>query len=180
MAESILDGTGSGTKARITPDHRLETSSRMDLRASYVSKDYGESYFYYSDVTPTGPADCICYIKNSSSTKDMYITWVRAWCGTADGLDVYLDQTGTPSGGTDIVPVNLNRKMSNSAVGTFQEGVNITNLSGGLKLDRIRLEAGADAFTEYHGLILGRDNVFSLYTITGTKAMEVTVAFYYE
>lgn len=180
MSESILDGKGKGYKAGVTPDNRLDVSARVDTRMSYVSRDDGEAYFYYSDITPVGADDVVCYIKNTSTTKDLHITWMRTYCASADALDVYLGEVGTPIGGTAIVPVILNQGKGNNAEGVIQEGANITGLSGGSQLDRVRMEAGKDSFTEFHGLILGQNDVFTLRALTGTAAMEVTIGMYYE
>ncbi len=176
----IVDGTGEGYAARVTPDKRLDVSARSDDRMYYASRDNGLSFFYYSDVTPTGADDVFCYIQNTSPTRALVIRWIRAYCASAEAIDIYVGETGTLVGGTAITPVNLNPSSGHTAEGTFEEGVNITGLSGGNLLDRIRLEAGVDAFTNFNGLILGQSNTFTLHTFTGTAATEVTIGFYYE
>ncbi len=176
----IVDGTGMGHAVKVTTDFRMDVSSRSDDRMYYASRDNELAYFYYSDVTPTGADDVFCYIQNTSSTQKLIIKWIRAYCASAEAIDIYVGETGTPIGGTAITPVNLNQASGNTADGAFEEGVNITGLSGGSQLDRIRLEAGVDAFTDFNGLILGQNNTFTLHALTGTAATEVTIGFYYE
>ncbi len=176
----IQDGTGTGDMVKITSDNRMDSSCRTEDRMYYASRDTGLAFFYYSDVTPTGTGDVCCYIKNTHATKNIIVKWIRAYCASVDALDIYLGQAGTPSGGTDITPVNLNQTSGNTATGTFQEGANITALTGGSKLDRIRLEAGKDAFTDFDGLILGISDTLSLHVLTGANVVEITIGFYYE
>lgn len=86
MSEMILDGTGKGYKAKVNSNSRLETFSISEERIADVSKT-GYSFLVatdFIDLTTTGSFNGLLYIKNNSSTKDIFIKTMRI-CADGSG-----------------------------------------------------------------------------------------------
>ena len=182
MGEQLKDGTGKGYLAEVDSRHRLHTRSITETENKYINLLDAESYLYYSDITPTGAGDVFCYVKNTGD-KDLILNWYRIWSGTsAEAIDIYVGMTGTPSGTTTITPTNMNITSSNIAAGEFYEGVDITGLSGGTFVDRLRLSGdGNDVTTGYPGdIIIKKGGILTLQALNGAIALEVTLSFYYK
>lgn len=186
MAIEIEDGGGTGRRANVTlfgTKGRLDASARTATRQFYVNRDEGQSYVLYIDITPTGAADNFMYLKNTSTTKNMYVAWYRFWtpAGSSEAIDILVDAVGTPAGTTAVTPTNLNRESGNAAAGEFYEGVNITGLSGETQLDRVRIVGGSDVLQDLKGeLILPPAGVATLQAVNGAIAIEATIGIYFE
>jgi len=182
MSGIIRDGTGTGYLAKITPENRLSTFAVTETENRDINERTEESYLLYVDITPTGAADCFLYMKNTSA-DNMVINWYRIWSGTnADAIDIYRNRVGTPAGTTAVVPANMNFGSPNTATADCYEGVDITGLSGGALLDRLRLSGdGKDVIDSYPGdILVPRDSNISFQAVTGTFPLEVTISFYYK
>ena len=126
----IRDGKGSGTLVEVNAENQLVTAAITASVEHHVNHAHGKAYNMVFDVTPTGAGDCFLYIKNTDSL-DLIIEgiWIRV--ASAEQITMYLAQTGTPSGGADTPPSNLNAGSANLALGTYETGADITGLSGG-------------------------------------------------
>jgi hypothetical protein len=89
---------------------------------------------------------------------------------------------GVPGTTTTVVPANMNFGSSSTATGDFYESVDMTNLSGGFLLDRLRISGdGKDVVDSYPGdIILPRGSNMVLRALNGAIPIEVTVSFYYK
>lgn len=79
--------------------------------------------------TPTGAGDHFFYIKNTG-TVELHITDIRIRSASAETYTIQ-KVTGTPIGGTTLVPVNRNLGSSKIPTATIEEGVDITGLTTG-------------------------------------------------
>jgi hypothetical protein len=182
MPDMIKDGTGAGFLAEVTAQNRLSVTAVTETENKDINERTGGSYLLYIDITPTGALDNCLYMKNTSA-DNMFINWYRVWSGTnADAIDIYRNMVGTPAGTTIVTPVNMNFGSNDSATGDFYEGVDITGLSGGNLLDRLRLSGdGKDVVDGYPGdIIVPRGSNISFQAVTGTFPLEITISFYYK
>ena len=183
MSETkIKDGTGGKYVAKVDNENRLLVSATTHSENHHVNDLDEEAYLFFTTVTPTATGDTFAYLKNTSN-KDLIINWYRIWSGTsAEAIDIYIGKTGTPTGTTAMVPVNMNITSKNEAEGLFYEGVDITGLSGGQEMDRLRLSGdGKDVLDSYPGhIIIQKGGVLTLQALTGGIALEVTLSFYYK
>lgn len=177
----IDDGKGGGNVAEVTSDNKLSVDA-IQNDFNHFANQKGDSFIVYSDITPTGAGDQFMYIKNDS-TKDMVITWYRAWTasGNPEAIDIYANMVGTPGGTTALTPGNLNLGSAKAATGEFYEGVDLTGLSGGVLLDRLRVLGGEDVFDKWEGgIILPKGTNIVAQALSGSIAIELTFGFYYE
>jgi hypothetical protein len=182
MPETIMDGTGTSKLAKVDINNKLQVKAITEVENKFVNLEEEEAYLLYSDITPTGAGDVFLYFKNTD-TKDLILNWYRIWSGaSAEAIDIYTGMTGTPGGTTTLTPGNMNITSSNDATGEFYEGADITGLSGGTLLDRLRLSGdGNDVTSGYPGdIVIQSGGVLTLQALTGAIALEVTLSFYYK
>ena len=177
----ILGATGNGYGAKVNVENQLHTSSITFDIAHHVNHDHGECYTMLISKTPTAAADCFAYIKNTSD-DDLIVCCVKFAATTTDEIiQVKLGDIGTPVGGTAVTPGNRNAGSGEVADGTFEEGVDITGLSGGTAIDEYNIDAGTGSkiIPVTGGFIVPKNKVLSLYAVTGGIAIRGGITFYY-
>jgi len=180
MGFKLEDGLGSGRTAGVTTDNSLRVMATSLTIEHHANHYHGEAYNVLFEVTPTGADDCFFYLKNEHD-EDMTLEGIWIHNTASEYIDVKISDIGTPSGGSDITPVNLNCGSGKSAIGIFQQGVNITGLSGGLNTHRIWHlgSAGMAIYNFDQDIIVSKNNVVTLYAQTGTSAISGLLVFNY-
>ena len=88
--------------------------------------------------------------------------------------------TGTPAGGTVNIPVNRNLNYTNSAMGTFLTGTNITGLTATDTLARFFSTATIPVvYDVYFGLIIPPNISIGFYATTGSIPINYSLVLYY-
>jgi len=180
MSETLIDGGGKGYQAGVNSENRLKTLSVTSSAEHHANHHDKTAYSLLFDATPTGAADCFLYIKNTDST-DMIVEGFGLKLIANEYIDVKIGDTGTPAGGGAIVPANLNGGTSATATGTFEDGNNITALSGGTTVYRI-YHASSNGTTDYNfeqDIILPTNSTLTMYCQTGTTALAGYIDFNY-
>ena len=113
---TVDDGTGSGSKAGISPTgNRLNVSARADTRAYYISRDNGQAYVWAPATYNGAAADTVLLVKNNGVIP-LYIhaIWLSSDIDTR--WVIHLPTTNvTVAGAATIVGVNLNTGSNNVA-----------------------------------------------------------------
>lgn len=176
----LQDGTGRGLWASVSEAFRLNVSAKSNPRTFYVSRDEGRSYTLNSVVTSAVAGDIICYLKNTSSTRNLYIKQIHA-SATNAALHKAWVVTGTASG-TAIVPTNLNLGSGLAAEASAIGNAVVTNLAIGNIIETIRTQASAhDSMTLEDALILTPETAIGVEYDTGTSGpCEISITFHYE
>jgi len=179
MPESIRDGKGRGYLAEVTTENRMKTASVTRSKEHDANLVYGSCYNMLVDLTPTGAGDCFMYIKNTG-TKNIVIEGFGIYAASAEKIKGMLNDSGTPVGGTDFVPVALNTASGKAAVGIFQTGVDITGLSGGTTFQTFRIPAnGATNSVNFEAdIVVAPGGTFTAYAVTGGVALEGHMVFW--
>ena len=112
MGIQIEDGLGTGQSARVS-ENRLETSSRMNPRIAYISRDKGDAYAWVHSYDYDA-GDTILLVSNNSTTQDLYIHKINVGSDTATKYTVHSPAYPTLAG-TSITGVNLNRTSGKTA-----------------------------------------------------------------
>lgn len=175
----IGDGQGKGYQAGVNKDHQLLTLSTAISYEHYICHEYGEAYTAIANVTPTGPGDCIFYLKNTADI-DLVLTNMYFAANSLELFDIRLGSvTGTPSG-TLYTPVNRNAGAGNVATVVCAVGVNITNITTGDLLDKVKVVGNESSrgFGWETTTVLPKNDSVALYANSGTIPVLVSVAFY--
>ena len=174
---TIDDGKGSGKSAEVDENNHLVVNSITQTIEHYINHVDGNAFNLLFAATPASTGDCFIYMKNTSD-DDFSVEGIWLWLAADEYVDVKLDDTGTPVGGSAITPANLSGS-GNTPTGTFQQGNNITGLSGGTTVDRI-YHASSQESQSYNfdqDIILRKNGVFTMYIQTGTTALAGKIVF---
>jgi hypothetical protein len=169
----IDDGTGSGSQVKVTTDNRLDTSSRSNPRVYYVSRNDGQAYTW-SSAFSTATGEETISIKNTSTTKNLYIDSIRVGSANAAVWTLFQVTSGTAAG-TTLTATNLNLTSSNAADSASFGNASVTGSLAGPVLDYIRTAAnGEQELSLSDALILGQNDEIAI-TYTGSTGLTETV-----
>lgn len=164
----------------------VDVTTRNLLRVFGVNVNYNvhmayrdaRTFTYSTTVTPSGAADYFFYITNTSSTRDLFITSIRIDAGTAETVNLE-HVTGTPVGGTAILPGNRNPTNAQTLVASAESGVDLTTLTSQQVYERILIPAGGQGEVDLieRPFILPRSNsaAAALLAVTGGIALNVLI-----
>jgi len=160
----IEDGTGSGKKASVDSDNRLETFSVVESRISDISNREGRSFILTSDfvaLTTTGSFNGMLYVKNTSTDRDMFIDRVRV-CGTGTSMNsMQCRFVKNPTTGTLIsdandgisVPANLGSNEDFTGINYAASGDGKT-VTDGTQFSQFTIHLPGHTIQEYNGSII--------------------------
>jgi hypothetical protein len=180
MGLQIEDGKGRGFVASVSESNRLNVSAKINPRAFYVSRDDGLAFNVASVDIDADAGDVICYLKNTSTTRNMFIKQVH-YSGANAALWKLWQVTGT-AGGTEITPTNLNLTSGKSAEATAFGSNPVTGLNLDTLIGSHRTLAGAHGIEKWEDvIILGPNNALAVEYDTGNAGpAEVNIEFHYE
>lgn len=171
----IEDGTGSGKKASVNADNRLDTFSVVESRISDISNRDGRSFILTSDfvaLTTTGSFNGMIYLKNTSTDRDMFIDRVRI-CGTGTSMNAMQCRfVKNPTTGTLIsdandgisVAANLGSNEDFTGINYAASGDGKT-VTDGIQFSQFTIHLPGHTIQEYNGAII----------IPGGSAMAIEV-----
>ncbi len=184
MPDTIRDGKGNGKLAEVNLDNQLEVMATVHDRLAFISEVkktafsvYGRRNFAAQDTNEnilsllyTGTGDLhiheIVFSTNSSSAK----------------IEIYFDATSI-SGGTSIIPLNLNRGSAITSNTTCLNGASTLNgtvVSANEVLD-IRLNNATFNLPLDGGIILTKNtNLFVLGEVAAIGDKIRVMVYYYE
>lgn len=168
MPEMIRDGSGRGYTAEVTDENRLLVGAVSVTKEHHTNFSHQDSYNILFNITPTGAGDYFLYVKNTSIFP-IVCEGFSVRCVSDEVIRIKLDVLGTPSGGSDVVPANLTAGAGNQAIGTFQEGSNITGLTGGITVAQYYIEGSNESkFRNFDAdIVVPQNETFVMFVETG-------------
>lgn len=183
----IEDGKGTGRLAQVDTNNRMLTQAAASTELHENSKTDAEVYMFstgaFITISTTATETGILYIKNTNTTKDLFIHSIRT-CGEV-GQKVTLYKN--PTGGTLVTDqtaaqtTNLNFKSSNIASADVYKGADTKTVSGGTWVGQHINGVGHSTIDAGDAIILGRNDSLAV-TFEVDSAGEVCAAIvgYYE
>lgn len=164
----IEDGTGTGYKARVSSENKLQVEAVTHISERHVNFVHGQAYSIVLDQVPTGTDDCILYVRNDDD-DDLILSSISAFTSGSTELYLHLGDAGTPDTPTTLAPVNRDAGSGNVANCTCQQGADLATgaaLSGGSEVDRFRLEANAQTYRQHWNsdIIVPKNQTFTLWS----------------
>lgn len=164
MGVQIQDGTGKGFRAAVNENKRLETFSITESRIADVSNREGRSFLLTSDfisLTTTGSFNGMMYIKNTDTSKIVFIDKIRV-CGTgSSGNYAQVKFYKNPTTGTLIsdanagisVPAHLGSQeiFPGLIYAASGDGKTVTD---GTQMSQFTLHTPGHTIQEYDGMII--------------------------
>jgi len=179
MAEQIQDGLGTGVRAKVSKDHRLDVSSKANPRPYYVSRDTGLVFNCTSDYSATA-GDYVFYIKNTSSTRNLFLHGIEYH--SVNDVKWRIWQVNGTAVGTELTPANMNLGSGLPAEAICMGNAAVTGLTNVIQIGTHRTTALGEAGMEFSdALILTPGTAIAVEYDTGTTGnMELDVFFYFE
>ena len=178
----IQDGKGSGQKVGVS-DNRLDVTSRSESRIYYLSRENGQAFSVYGRRNHTGTGNENILSLTYTGNKALYIKEIIFSSNSPDAkIELYFDATSV-SGGTEIIPLNLNRSSAISSETTCLNGV--TDLTGTTttanEVFDVRL-SNSSFLMDFHGAIILPKNksIFVLGSVQTAGEKTRIMVYYYE
>lgn len=192
----IEDGTGSGFKARVDDENRLNVHADINTEEHNISHQFGRAYGMHTHSTAdtltlaTGNSYNLMYLENGSGEFIVNIFDIRASFDTAGCvLRMHKNMTlGTATNSNVVVPTNMNFLSGNTASGVFHDWnevgtTGIGGLTGGTKMETFIEGIGSTVHVFDGAIVLGNTNNLVLSVTNGTGGnVECTIncRFFYE
>ncbi len=176
----IEDGTNSGGGSASTSENRLNVSARANRRIFYVSRDHKNAFHFLSSYSATS-GDCVVYIKNTSSSKRLYLSVLR--CGGDNNAVwniVHVNEGLTPTG---TEPGAKNLALHGSGDGSYQMfgDAAVGGSIAGETIEKLRSLAGDDKEHDFHEAVYLSPGVAIAVIYTGTTgAIDVSVGGFFD
>ena len=174
----LQDGKGRGNSVAVGSSQRLDVSSRSNKRIFYVSRDDGRA-FVWTSTFATGTTNVeVIYIKNTSTSRRLYIDSMRYSASGAAVLSVF-KHTGTASG-TTITAENLNFTSSNDAEATALGDSAVTAGTIGNAIAFLQVASNADSNRNWNGEIILGEGDSIIITCSTSVTVHIGVTGFYE
>ena len=176
------DGKGNNGPASVSAARRGNVSAKTAPRRYYVSRDDQQTFDAIQPSFSAAAGNYVQYIKNTSTTKNMYIDSAYAASLNAAVFKVW-EVTGTAAAGTTITPANSQLSSGLLAEATSMGGGStITGLTTVKQVGTIRVPAADEKRRDYGGaLIIGPNKAIAIEYDTGTTGLcETAIEFHYE
>lgn len=176
MAEQILDGTGSGFRAKVNSDGMLSVVATTIPIQHHTSHIDEEAYGLNVQQTPSGANTAFLSILNGPSSE-LNIWEFALQCAATETIEVW-SVTGTAAG-TAVLPSNMHVGSGNGAACTAVAGSAVTGLTKGKLLKRYIVEGGKSTLP-FHippALTLGATQQIACYAVSGSILVTLCVCF---
>ncbi len=180
----IRDGAGGGYLAKVDSDNNLHTLATTIERITEISEDKQTSFSVYGKRNfASGSTDeGILYLKYTG-TGSLHIQRIFiSTNSTSAKVEVYFDVT-SQSGGTTIVPLNLNRGSSVVSETTCVNGASVITVitSDANEFLDLRLNVGSITAELGGGVILSKNNnIYILGEVASASDKIRTMVYFYE
>lgn len=155
------------------------------MHMSAHAGDDGDAYTMVVSNDPNAATADFVYIKNESDAE-LRIYKIKGYTTAADNtITIKTGVTGTPTGGTDVVPINNLVGCGKLAEGTFQvtDGAQSMALTGGDTIDTLFLDkdfVGEQVWDYPAEISIEKNQTFCMYAASDPTAnLEFTIYFYY-
>ena len=153
--DTIRDGKGSGALAEVGSDNKLRVSAKSSSIQHSISVKEKQAYQVIGTATLSATTVVVLHVKNISSALNMVVTYLRHQVVGASGGTAFPNSSNYfsvglrsiyNSGGTEVIPVNVNAGSGNTAqVTAYGNGPILTGHSK--EIDRWYTKADGDMNT---------------------------------
>lgn len=164
MSEQILDGTGTGNKAKVGSDFRLHVQSKSESLQHLISQEDEQAYQCIGTATLASGIVVVLHLKNTSSDRNLTITYIRhqildpsggtSFPNASNYYKIALGRTYV-SGGSTATPVNVFAGSGNTAeVTAYQGGPTLTGTAAEIDRWYTQNEGSMNVFSKEGAVII--------------------------
>jgi hypothetical protein len=174
----IEDGTGQGYEQKVASNNRALVDSVSNTVEHHTNVDLGQGWVLVYEQTPSGANDFFFYFKNTDVVPYIFES-MSYRVASAEQVKIYLDRTGTISGGTTLTPVNLNTGSAKEPTATIESGNNITGTTGGSVCQHIYMTSTESKFYNFEsGIAVAPGGTFMMEAIAGSVQITINLHMY--
>ena len=180
----IEDGKGTGNKAAVE-ENRLDTSARIESRIYYVSRDEEKAFSVYGkrNFAAGSQTNENILIMTYTGNDNLFIKEIMFSSNSSDAkVEVYLAATSV-SGGTEVIPLNMNRTSAITSETTCLNGASTltATVASANEVFDVRLNHSSFKMDFHGGLILPKNkNILILGSVANAGDKIRTMIYYYE
>lgn len=178
----IEDGKGKNGDMSVSATQRGNVSAKTAPRVFYSARDDGLAYSAIYESITAAAGDYIAYIKNTSSTRNMFIGDITLGGVEAIKWKMFFC-TGTAAAGESVTATPMNNSKAIPAEATCMAGdTTITGLATTGQVSNHRNAALSSVEEHFDGsLVLGPGDAMVIEYDAGTSGVcEVDIHFHYE
>ena len=183
----IKDGTGLSYSAKVDSSNRLTTAAVTTSGQSYFSRINEDAYQVWGQVNIDTSSTPILYLENTSSNKDLVVTYIRvATAGAADtnpnAYFAIMADCEYVSGGAVVTPINMNVGSARAAEALCYSGSTALTLTSGNEIDRNFEANTTQVYNKEGSLILKTGASMCIHHIGSTVSgvAYARISFYYK
>lgn len=179
MPDQIVDGTGSGNKARVNDDKQLAVAAVVESEIEFISHTQALAFSWTSSFA-TGGTDIEClYLTNTSATHHIHVSKIFLSSDTNTKFTVFRVTSGTAAG-TTITPENLNFGSGITASATAFGDAAVTGSLSGNTILPVRALANNGKDIDFLGALLIQQGEAIAVTSSASATIEATIWGYFE
>ena len=181
---TILDAS-TGQTAAVDSNRRLTVNAKSSPLQHIISEEEQQAYQVQGEVVLTNGTSCALHILNTSTTKNVIVTYIRlqvidptAAIPQAATYCTLNQNTTVASGGAAVTPVNMYLGHSNAAEVTATSGSSAITTGGtAVEFDRWYPASDGDArsYNKEGVLIIPPQQSLNISVISGTAGGELHV-----
>jgi hypothetical protein len=174
----ITGGDGKGIDLHVTEEHQAKVVAEVHPEISHHSRVSENAYSWTNATYNYTAADTILAVKNTSATKNLYITKIEASSDATTNVQVHIITASYTDAGTAVTGVNMNANSTNVADATAY-GDETGNTQGNIVAHKVALANTTAEFNFDGALILGRNQAVGVDFVTVGAACYVTIYGFY-
>jgi len=180
MGIQIEDGKGRGFTAQVDSEGHFVVDALTLTDMAHTSEEHGLAFAWASQTYDPDAGDTILLVKNTSSTRKLFIKGITLSCDTDTRVIIHLPTTEVTPTGTTIVGVNLNTNSNNVAETTAIRDE--TNNTQGDVIWSGEIHAAQNPVQPelFGSIILGQNKSIGVDFVSASTAGDVTIVGYLE
>jgi hypothetical protein len=176
----LQDGAGGQHWLKINDENMAMVASVERSKEHHANVTHGDAYNFLFSTTP-GAGKTFLYLKNTGE-EDIVCEGFSIRVPSNEQISIHLAKSGTPVGGSNVVPANLNAGSSKQARGVFQTGTDITGLSGGREVMKFYVAASDESnFRNFDAdIVIPKNLTMTMHCVNGSILLDGFIVMWHE
>lgn len=177
----IEDGKGRGFVAQVDSEGHLVVDALTITDMAHTSEEHGLSFSWASgSYNPATGDDTILLVKNTSTTRKLFIKGITISTAAETRVVVHLPTTEVTPAGTTITGINLNTNSNNVAEASAKRDE--TNNTQGDIIWSGEIQAATNPYDIqlFGAVIIGQNRSIGVDFVADPTACDVTIVGYFE
>ncbi len=175
MGLQIEDGLGRGFVAQVASEGHLVVDALTTTGMAHISDAHGLSFTWSSGTYDAAAGDTILLVKNTSTTRNLFIIAITLSADVETRVVVHLPTTEVTPTGTAVTGVNLNSTSSNAALATAIRDETNNSQGGIVWAGEIQATSEPYSVPTFGAIIIGQNDSIGVDYVADAAACDVTI-----